>query len=121
MTDNSFRPGYLSDRLVAWRMRTDGPLLVLAIGSLPLLLLDLKRGDLGYADQLFLDTVNAIVLIALLPTTSWNCRWLLIVGSTHCVSGPAPRSSSLRRWRSSQLCLGLVCFAFFAQVECGGA
>ena len=45
-------------------MRTDGPLLVLAIGSLPLLLLDLKRGDLGYADQLFLDTVNAIVLIA---------------------------------------------------------
>src|SRR2546421_402713 len=36
---------------------------VLAIGSLPLLLLDLVRDDLPHSDQLFLTTVNLAVLV----------------------------------------------------------
>ena len=49
---------YMTPRLAAWRRRTDAPLLILAIGSLPMLLLDLKRHDLAYHDRVFLDIVN---------------------------------------------------------------
>ena len=38
--------------------------MVIAIGTLPLLLLELKRGDLPHKDQLFLDITNVLVLIA---------------------------------------------------------
>ena len=41
------RLDYMTPRLERWRRATDGPLLVLAIGSLPLLLLELKRNDLA--------------------------------------------------------------------------
>ena len=34
-------PSYVTPRLERWRARTDGPLLVLAIGTLPFLLLEL--------------------------------------------------------------------------------
>lgn len=54
----------MTDGLRRWRRRTDGPLTVLAIGSLPLLLLELERGELPDADRLFLDVVNAVVLVA---------------------------------------------------------
>jgi hypothetical protein len=36
---------YVTPRLAAWRRRTDAPLLILAIGSLPLLLLEVTRAD----------------------------------------------------------------------------
>lgn len=55
---------YLTDGLRRWRRRTDAPLTVLAIGSLPLLLLELERGELPQADRLFLDAVNVVVLVA---------------------------------------------------------
>ncbi|UDY36743.1 potassium channel family protein [Dermatobacter hominis] len=55
---------YLSPQLVAWRRVTDLPLTILAIGSLPLLFLELKRADLAYHDRLFLDVVNVAVLVA---------------------------------------------------------
>ena len=55
---------YMTPRLAAWRRRTDAPLLILAIGSLPMLLLDLKRHDLAYHDRVFLDIVNIVVLVA---------------------------------------------------------
>ena len=54
----------MTPRLAAWRRRTDAPLLILAIGSLPMLLLDLKRHDLAYHDRVFLDIVNIVVLVA---------------------------------------------------------
>jgi hypothetical protein len=57
-------PSYVTPRLLAWRRATDGPLLVLAIGSLPLLLLELERFDLPPVDRLFLDAVNVAVLVA---------------------------------------------------------
>lgn len=50
MTD----PSYLTPARERWRNRTDSPLLVLAIGSLPLLLLESMRGDLTSADRLIL-------------------------------------------------------------------
>ena len=54
----------MTPRLVRWRQLTDGPLLVLAIGSLPLLLLELKRAELPHGDRVALDVVNVVVLVA---------------------------------------------------------
>jgi voltage-gated potassium channel len=55
---------YLTPRLERWRRRTDIPLIVLAIASLPLLLLEIDRGELPRGDRVFLDTVNVVVLVA---------------------------------------------------------
>ena len=57
-------PRYVTPELLRWRERTDAPLLVLAIGSLPLLLLELERNNLTAADRRFLDGANLLVLIA---------------------------------------------------------
>ena len=53
----------LTPRLIAWRRRTDAPMLILAVGSLPMLLLDLKRPSLTHHDRVFLDIVNIVVLV----------------------------------------------------------
>jgi voltage-gated potassium channel len=50
--------------LERWRRATDGPLLVVAIGSLPLLLLEVARADLPLSDRRFLDIMNVLVLVA---------------------------------------------------------
>ena len=55
---------YLSPRLERWRRATDVPLMILAIGSLPMLLVELKRDDLSDVDQWFVNAVNIAVLIA---------------------------------------------------------
>ncbi len=55
---------YETPALLRWRRATDVPLLVLAIGSLPLLLLELARSDLTRGDRIFLDAANVIVLVA---------------------------------------------------------
>lgn len=52
-----------STRLLRWRRWTDGPLLAVAVGSFPLLLLELERDLLPYSDRLFLDVVNVFVLV----------------------------------------------------------
>ena len=56
--------GYETPGLVRWRNATDAPLLILAVGSLPLLLLETARGDLPHSDRIFLDAVNVVVLVA---------------------------------------------------------
>jgi voltage-gated potassium channel len=53
---------YTTPGLETWRKWTDGPLLVLAIGSLPLLLLEIERHKLTYTDRIFLDVVNVLLL-----------------------------------------------------------
>ena len=53
---------HVPPRLHHWRQRTSTPLLVIGIGTLPLLLLELVRDDLGYRDRVFLDVVNVGVL-----------------------------------------------------------
>jgi len=55
---------YVTEPMKRWRRWTDAPLLVLAIGSLPLLLLDFQREQLTDSDQAVIDIVNVIVLTA---------------------------------------------------------
>lgn len=55
---------YLTPRLQRWRSATDAPLLILAIGSLPLLLLEVARQGLSDGDRVFLDVINVVVLVA---------------------------------------------------------
>jgi len=50
-----------SAQLRRWRRWTDGPLLVIGIGSVPLLLLELIRNELTHADRVFLWVVNIVV------------------------------------------------------------
>ena len=50
--------------LASWRRRTDVPLLILAIGSLPILALEFIREDLTHLDQDFITVVNVFVLVA---------------------------------------------------------
>ena len=54
----------ISPRLATWRRRTDLPLLLLAVGSLPLLLLEVVAHRLTQNDQRFITAVNIIVFIA---------------------------------------------------------
>lgn len=57
-------PGYETPSLLRWRRWTDGPLLVLAVGSLPFLLIELNRTSLDHGDRIFLDAINVAVLTA---------------------------------------------------------
>lgn len=57
---------YVNERLLRWRRRTDGPLIILAIGSLPFLVLELARSELPAIDELFLDLVNVFVFVVFL-------------------------------------------------------
>src|SRR5438067_1222663 len=55
---------YLTPGLIRWRKITDAPLLILAVGSLPILLLEVARHRLNLADRRFIDAVNVVVLVA---------------------------------------------------------
>src|SRR4051794_4740361 len=57
---------YLSPALERWRHHTDGPLIAIALASLPLLVLELARSELTTGDELFLDIINGIVFVAFL-------------------------------------------------------
>ncbi len=54
----------ISHRLARWRRWTDVPLLLIAVGSLPLLLLEVVADRLSESDQNFLTAVNVLVSIA---------------------------------------------------------
>ncbi|HEX4982351.1 MAG TPA: ion transporter [Ilumatobacteraceae bacterium] len=54
---------YVTPGLLRWRRATDGPLLVLAIGSLPFLPLEFARHDLPRSNRVMLDVVNVAVLV----------------------------------------------------------
>lgn len=55
---------YMTPALQRWRQTTSGPLLVIGVGSLPLLLLGLKGDELNEADQRFVNIVNLVLLVA---------------------------------------------------------
>ena len=57
-------PPDLSPRLAAWKRWTNAPLLCIAIGSLPLLLLEVVADRLSDSDQTFLTAVNVAVFVA---------------------------------------------------------
>ena len=54
----------ISSRLATWRRWTDIPLLLLAVGSLPLLLLELISERLTKTDQNFITAINVLVFFA---------------------------------------------------------
>jgi voltage-gated potassium channel len=56
--------GQATSRLIEWRRRTDGPLLVLAVGSLPFLLLEVRRDQIPRTDATLVTVVNVVVLVA---------------------------------------------------------
>ena len=60
------RADYVTPALDRWRQHTDGPLIAIALASLPLLVLELARSELTAGDELFLDIVNGVVFIAFL-------------------------------------------------------
>lgn len=64
MTTNADAASYETPRLVTWRRWTDAPLVVIAVGTLPLLLLELARYRLVRADRLLLDVASVVVLLA---------------------------------------------------------
>ncbi len=49
--------------MLAWRRWTDIPLLIVAVGSLPFLLLEIEREQLLPSDQVLLNVINVIVLV----------------------------------------------------------
>ena len=55
---------YATPALVRWRRWTDGPLIVIAIGSLPFLLLELRRSELSSTDRTLVAVINVVVLVA---------------------------------------------------------
>jgi voltage-gated potassium channel len=54
----------MTPALATWRRWTDLPLVALALGTLPLLLLELARDRLVRSDRLMLDVVGVVVLVA---------------------------------------------------------
>jgi voltage-gated potassium channel len=54
---------YVTDRLERWRAVTDWPLMVIAIASLPILLLETREAELDSFDQTLITTVNIFVLV----------------------------------------------------------
>lgn len=62
--DSRERASYETPKMLRWRQRTDWPLMVLAVASLPVLLLEIDKGTLQESDQRFIDAVNWLVLVA---------------------------------------------------------
>jgi voltage-gated potassium channel len=55
-------PDYMTPALASWRRWTDVPILILAIGSLPILILEFIEQDLVESDQAFIRALNLVVL-----------------------------------------------------------
>lgn len=79
---------YTTLGLERWRQRTDGALLAVAIGSLPILALELARDELPIGDRRFLDAVNLLVLFAF-ATDYLVGASPSEAGATSMASGPA--------------------------------
>ena len=122
----------ISPRLATWRRRTDIPLLLIAVGSLPLLLLEIIANRLSDGDQRFLTGVNVAVFVAFAVdyvveisvtykrTTYVRTQWpsLLIVVSQFLALLPAlgflgilrgARALRLCVSRMRRVCTGLRC------------
>lgn len=59
-------PPYVTPRLAAWKRWTDPVLLWLALGSIPILLLEIDKARLPRGDQVFIDVVNIVVFVVFL-------------------------------------------------------
>jgi len=59
-------PPFFTERLLRWRRWTDVPLIALALGSLPILLLEFVSDRLSDNDRLLVTVVNVVVFVAFL-------------------------------------------------------
>jgi voltage-gated potassium channel len=57
---------YVTPRLARWKRVSDPILLFLALGSVPVLLLEIDKAQLPRGDQIFIDVVNIVVFLAFL-------------------------------------------------------
>lgn len=62
--DTREQPSYVTPKMLRWRQLTDWPLMVLAVASLPVLLLEIDKSILQRSDQSLIDAVNWLVLVA---------------------------------------------------------
>lgn len=60
------RPSYVSPRLERWRARTSGPLFLIAVGSVPFVLLEFIADRLPEQDKVFVTVVDSVVLAVFL-------------------------------------------------------
>lgn len=58
--------GYITPRLANWKRVSDPLLLFLALGSVPVLLLEIDKANLARGDQIFIDVINIVVFFAFL-------------------------------------------------------
>jgi hypothetical protein len=125
---------YITPGLSTWRKWTDGPLLILAIGSLPLLLLEVDRHRLTYGDRVLLDVVNVAVLVAFAvdyvvelalasPRPMYVRReWtslLIVVSQTMALVPGLAVTGSLRAMRAGRAFRGIA--VVFRLIAIGGA
>jgi voltage-gated potassium channel len=125
---------YITPGLSTWRKWTDGPLLILAIGSLPLLLLEVDRHRLTYGDRVLLDIVNVAVLVAFAvdyvvelalasPRPMYVRReWtslLIVVSQTMALVPGLAVTGSLRAMRAGRAFRGIA--VVFRLIAIGGA
>lgn len=129
---------YMTPSLERWRRATDAPLLALAIGSLPILLLEVARGELPRSDRLFLDLANVVVLVAfavdyLVELSLARRRWqyvrhewtsLLIVSSQALAVVPSLAGFGVlralragRAWRAAAVLARLIALGGAAAIE----
>ena len=99
----------ISPRLATWRRRTDLPLLLIAVGSLPLLLLEVVSHRLAQNDQRFITLVNVIVFIA------FAVDYLVELSITH------KRSTYIRTQWASLIIVFSQLFALFPALGFLGA
>jgi len=59
-------PRFVTESLLRWRRWTDVPLIALALGSLPILLLEFVSDRLGDNDRLLITVVNMLIFVAFL-------------------------------------------------------
>lgn len=94
--------------LERWRRATDAPLLVLAIGTLPLLLLELIRDDLPSGDRFFIDAMNVVLLVAF--SVDYVVEFVLA----------RPKSRYVRGERTSLVIVVAQALAVFSTVPAAG-
>lgn len=109
-------------RLETWHRFTDVPLLIVAIGTLPLLALEVARNELPSGDRSFLDAVNLAVLILfavdyvvelILATDrrqqakrEWSSLVVVVAQGAALISG-LPGLGALRAVRALRLVMGV--------------
>lgn len=63
-SDFELDQSYLTARLLKWRRTTDVPLIAIALGSLPILFLELASDRLSRMDRILISSINVLVFVS---------------------------------------------------------